>query len=73
MPGRTHGFVMEDPDGNYNAYLNPNDSREVQQRTLKHEIAHKKLGHLQDDIKSVAQCEAEAEAAAQEISLREEP
>lgn len=60
MPDRCHGFVMEDPDGNYNAYINPKDSEEVQRKTVDHEVNHARLGHLQSE-KSVAECEAEAE------------
>jgi hypothetical protein len=60
MPDRCHGFVMEDPDGNYNAYLDPRDSYEVQRRALAHEIRHIKRGHLRDLEKTVAECEAEA-------------
>lgn len=66
MPDHTHGFVMEDPDGNYNAYLNPKDDDEVQRKTLNHEMLHVRRRHLKDYTKTVRQCEEEADGEGKE-------
>lgn len=47
LPPRCGGFVMEDPDGDYNVYIREQDSAEIQRKTLKHETAHIELHHLQ--------------------------
>ena len=59
LPSSVHGFVMEDPAGDYNIYLNENDPDEVQLRALDHELQHIVLGHLRDDLKSVSEKEQE--------------
>lgn len=40
LPCRIKGFVREDCDGNYNIYINANQSFETQQKTLEHELKH---------------------------------
>lgn len=61
LPPFWHGFVKEDPDGDYNMYIREQDSRETQLDTYAHEMAHIKLGHLQRD-RDLDECEAEADA-----------
>lgn len=61
LPPAVHGFVMEDPAGDYNIYIREQDPEHVRLRTLAHEHEHIRRGHLHDDTKSVAQKEAEAE------------
>ena len=60
LPDKVRGFVKEDPDGNYNIYLNEKDSLEAQRQTYAHEMRHILLGHLRRD-KSLEECEEEAE------------
>ena len=61
MPNHIHAYVMEDPDGNYNVYLNEDESYYEHRKALRHEIAHIKRGHLKDLAKTVQRCEEEAE------------
>ena len=44
------GIIKEDPDGDYNVYLNAryNDTQQVM--TWLHELEHAKLGHLHSDL-----------------------
>ena len=63
LPPGIHGFVMEDPDGNFNVYLNARDSQERRLHTAEHERAHILLGHLRDS-RPVSELEREAEAVA---------
>jgi len=60
LPAKIHGFVMEDPAGDYNVYIRSEDAPEVQQRTLRHELRHVDLGHLDNDVLSVREKEREA-------------
>lgn len=55
-----HGFVLEDPAGDYNIYINIDDPEQRQIRTLVHEVGHIQLGHLHDDIKTTEEKEQEA-------------
>ena len=40
FPHGTHGFVLVDPDGHYNIYLNSRDPYDVQVAALMHELDH---------------------------------
>lgn len=60
MPCCVHGFVREDPDGDYNIYIRAEDSRETQLDTYEHELAHIQLGHL-ERARDLAECETEAD------------
>lgn len=60
MPCCVHGFVKEDPEGDYNVYLRAEDSRETQLDTYEHELAHIQFGHL-ERARDLAECEAEAD------------
>lgn len=60
LPPSVNGFIMEDPAGDGNIYLNKNKPERVQRETLDHEIAHFVCGHLKDP-RPVAECESEAE------------
>lgn len=66
MPDRVHGFVMEDPDGGQNIYLNKNDCSEIQHKALRHEMLHVKRMHLTDYTKTVKECEEEANGESSE-------
>lgn len=61
LPNTINGFVMEDPSGDGNIYINKDKPPEVQMETLYHEIRHFKRGHLKDFSKSVNECELEAD------------
>ena len=61
LPQSVHGFVMEDPAGDYNIYLNQNDPDDAQLRALDHELQHIVLGHLGDDLKTVTEKEQEVD------------
>lgn len=61
LPPSVHGFVLEDPAGDYNVYVRAGDPEELQRRTIDHELRHARLGHLQDDVKSVMEKEEEAD------------
>lgn len=69
MPCCLHGFVKEDPDGDYNVYIREEDSRETQLDTLEHELAHIRLGHLQRD-RDLEVCESEADEAMKRAQRR---
>ncbi len=60
LPPGVHGMIQEDPDGVANIYINLHDSWEERQKTLRHEMAHYRLGHLGSG-KPVALMEEEAE------------
>lgn len=55
---RVHGFVKPDNNGDYNIYINSNHCLEMQKETLRHELEHIRLDHLQSD-RPVAELEAE--------------
>lgn len=61
LPPNIHGFVMEDPDGNYNIYLNAADPESRQRLTFLHEFTHVERGHLRD-LRPVSELEAEVAA-----------
>ena len=61
LPPGIHGFVMEDPAGDYNVYIREEDPEAVQQETFGHELRHCFLGHLKDDAKSIEEKEREAD------------
>ena len=46
----------------YQIVINANRSFSEQVKTLKHELLHIKLGHLDDNSRSAAECEKEVEA-----------
>lgn len=46
MPGGCRGFVLEDPDGNYNVYINECLSDEQKRITARHELDHIRHGDL---------------------------
>ena len=60
LPPSVHGFVLEDPAGDYNVYIRKDDPEPVQRKTVNHELRHAFLGHLQDDVKTLEEKEKEA-------------
>lgn len=72
MPCCLHGFVREDPDGDYNVYIRAEDSRQAQLDTYAHELAHIQLGHLQR-VRDLAECEAEADECMKNARGRQPP
>ena len=46
LPAGVHGAIRESPDNVCNIYINQNDPMEVRRKTLEHEMAHFRLGHL---------------------------
>ena len=46
MPPNVHGATIFDADGFANIYININDSREVQEGALKHELEHLRKGDM---------------------------
>ena len=63
VPVDLKGAVKEDPDGNYNIYINARQSWAQQLETYYHEEAHARLGHLQSD-KPIEEIEEEAQKEA---------
>ena len=61
MPSSVNGFLMIDPDGNGNIYLNKDKDRETLIKAWYHELRHYLAGHMSDYGKPVSVCEAEAE------------
>ena len=61
LPGHVKGFVIEDPAGDYNVYINKDLLQEEQVGVYLHELQHIKHRHLKDATKSVKLCEEEAE------------
>lgn len=62
LPPGCGGFILEDPDGDYNIYVRRGDPPDRQRETVRHEVEHALRGHLQRD-RTLEECEAEAEAA----------
>lgn len=60
LPPGIHGMIQEDPDGVANIYINEKDSWEERQKTLQHELAHHRLGHIGSG-RQVQLMESEAE------------
>lgn len=60
------GAVRMDEDGNYNVYLNAKYTKEQQEITLLHEMAHIECGHLGSD-RPIDEIEAEARERAQSL------
>ena len=60
LPVSVHGFVLEDPAGDYNVYIREQDAPNVQTDTLQHELEHIQRGHLDGDLRPVAVMEMEA-------------
>ena len=52
--------IKEDPDGNYNVYVEERIDEIRQRRAIEHEYPHMKMRHLDDD--SITAEEAEREA-----------
>lgn len=46
MPSNVHGATIFDADGFANIYINANDSREIQQAALRHELKHLRKGDM---------------------------
>ena len=44
MPTGTYGFVIEDPDGDFNVYINARMTSEKRVETYKHELEHIRRG-----------------------------
>jgi hypothetical protein len=61
LPDSVNGFIMEDPAGDGNIYINKDKPPEIPRRTLAHEVRHFRYGHLKDLSKAVKVCEQEAE------------
>ena len=59
LPWNVHGFVMVDPEGDYNVYINSRLSGEQAIKTVLHENKHILLGHLYDS-RPVTELEKEA-------------
>lgn len=57
---RVHGFVKEDPNGDYNIYINSCLCLEAQLETYEHELRHIYMKHLRSD-RQVRELEDEAE------------
>ena len=64
LPRRVNGFVTIDEDGLYNIYINKDLTKELQERTLKHELAHIRLNHFYLEMPTELR-EKEANHAAQ--------
>lgn len=61
LPGHIKGFVLEDPNGDYNVYIDKDLLQEEQVGVWLHELQHVRRRHLKDASKSVRLCEEEAE------------
>ena len=46
LPVDVHGITVFDVDGFANIYINANDSRDVQQAALRHELKHLRKGDI---------------------------
>lgn len=57
LPAATEGFILEDPSGDYNIYLNGRLTLKRQQEVYLHETAH--IAHLHCDM-PVELCETDA-------------
>lgn len=68
LPQSVHGFVMEDPAGDYNVYIREQDPEELQLRTIDHELQHIVLGHLRDHARPVSAMEAEISPKTADLS-----
>lgn len=60
LPYSVRGYVQEDPNGDFNIYVNSRLSYEMQQATIKHELNHIEQDHFYNDIKEIETIEAEA-------------
>lgn len=60
VPTELKGVVKEDPDGDYNIYINARLSEPEQVAAFLHEMRHIEYGHLHDDTKTLEQIEREA-------------
>lgn len=49
MPTGTYGFVIEDPDGDFNVYINARMANCKRVETYKHELGHIKEDDLSRD------------------------
>lgn len=56
LPCTVRGFVREDPDGNYNIYINARLSYDMQQETIEHELRHVRNRDFSNDL-SIAEIE----------------
>lgn len=61
LPYSVRGYVQEDPNGDFNIYINGRLSYEVQQATIKHELSHIERGHFCNDVAEIQAIEMEAE------------
>lgn len=68
LPATAHGFVMEDPAGDYNIYIRAQDPPALKLRVLAHELQHIELGHLDDDTRTATEKEAEISPKTADLS-----
>lgn len=65
LPRTVNGVTLPNDDGSFDVFINSALPEEEQKEALEHEIEHIRQDHFYNDIKSVAQIEAEAEKAPQ--------
>lgn len=50
LPGSCRGFILEDPDGDFNIYINQDLSEEQMRDTILHEEMHALRGDTRSDL-----------------------
>lgn len=61
LPYSIDGTTVLDGNGDYNVYINPRESYDMQKRTLNHELSHIGHGHFYDG-QATGEDEDEAES-----------
>ena len=64
LPACCNGFVTEMPAGRFVICLNSQLPAEERDRVLRHELAHVRLGHFDQDNMSIQEIEQEADLLA---------
>ena len=66
LPCKVDGVTIPNDDGTFDIYINSRHSVEHQAESLEHELEHIMRNHFYDDIRPVAQLEAEADRTPQD-------
>ena len=60
LPISIKGMTTRDAAGDYNIYINPKHSHNIQKNTVLHELRHVNLNHFNDYTKNIKDIEREA-------------
>lgn len=71
IPLGVNGYLVKTYESDYCIYINARLSQDAQYRALNHELKHIAYGHCDDDTKSIAQKEYEADSGLLEINLKQ--